>query len=98
MTTTKFHKQFGQVEVISSDANFTTIVVTATGEEKKLANKYVTLSDVPFVKEKKVREKAVKYVPTEEDKKNAAWLEYQGFSFNSLCKESTNNYRKNLGR
>jgi len=45
--TTKFHKTFGQVEVISQDDTFT-IILTATGEEKKLMTQFTKLSDTPI--------------------------------------------------
>jgi hypothetical protein len=50
MKTIKHHKTFGQVEVLSYDTMFTTIVILSTGEQKKLANKFACLSDKPIEK------------------------------------------------
>lgn len=69
MTTTKFHKTFGQVEVLSSDSTFTTIVIAETGEEKRLATKYAFLTDAPVTKVKKV--KSIVRELTEEEKENS---------------------------
>jgi len=66
MTTIKFSKVFGEVEVLSQDENFTTIVILKTGEQKKLSTKYANLSDEPFSKVKKV--KAIKRELTKEEK------------------------------
>lgn len=72
--TTKYHKTFGQVEIVKEDANSTTIVVIATGEEKKLLKKFadILISDEPFVKATK--KKVVKEAPayTEQDEINIA--------------------------
>ena len=47
MKTIKFHKRLGQVEVISSDDQFT-IVIDAMGTEQKLMTPYMNLQDEPF--------------------------------------------------
>ena len=70
MTTIKFSKAFGEVEVLNQDENFTTIVVLKTGEQKKLSTKYANLSDEPFVRAKKV--KSVQRELTEEEKERVA--------------------------
>lgn len=49
-TTTKFHKVFGQVEVLEVTATITTICIVKTGEVKKMVNAYTVLSDEPFIK------------------------------------------------
>ena len=43
----KFHKKFGEIEILNSD-EVITLVRTASGEEKKLMTKYMGLSDTPF--------------------------------------------------
>ena len=48
MATIKFHKRLGQVEVISSDSQFT-IVIDCNGVEQKLMTPYMNLQDEPFV-------------------------------------------------
>lgn len=68
MTTTKFSKVFGEVEIISQDATTTTVTILKTGEVKKLLNQYANLSNEPFVKvaKKKLISSNVKI--TQEDK------------------------------
>jgi hypothetical protein len=68
--TTKFHKTFGQVEVISQDLNTTTILVLKTNEVKKLINQFANLSDSPFVelKVKKVSQAKIKLTKEEEER------------------------------
>jgi hypothetical protein len=46
-TITKFHKTFGEVTIIASDLTTTTIVIVATGEQKKLLNQFSNLQDNP---------------------------------------------------
>ena len=67
MNTIKFHKSFGQVEIVNKDANTTTIVIVATGETKKLFNKYANLSDSPFEVVKTKKSKAQPIVLTKEE-------------------------------
>lgn len=69
MSTTKFHKTFGQVEVINTDAQTTTIVITATGEQKKLLNQFANLQDVAFEspKTKKTTKSIVRDLTKEEE-------------------------------
>lgn len=67
----KFSKSFGEVEVITEDKNFTTIVILATGEQKKLSTQYANLSNEPFVEVKKVVKKQVKRELTQEEKQRA---------------------------
>ena len=69
----KFSKAFGEVEVTSEDNTFTTIVIIATGEVKKLATKFANLSDEPFVKVKKVVVKKTPVVHTAQDLENIAY-------------------------
>jgi hypothetical protein len=68
--TTKFHKTFGQVEVINQDLNTTTILVLKTNEVKKLINQFANLSDSPFVelKVKKVSQAKIKLTKEEEER------------------------------
>jgi hypothetical protein len=51
-----YHKTFGEIEILLKDNTTTTIVVLATGEEKKLLNKFadMLISYKPFIKAKKV--------------------------------------------
>lgn len=68
-TSVKFHKQFGEVEIISSDATVTTIVIISTGEQKKLMTNFANLliQDEPFKKAaKKVNQPVVEL--TQEDR------------------------------
>jgi DTW domain-containing protein YfiP len=68
--TTKFHKTFGQVEVLNQDLNTTTILVLKTNEVKKLINQFANLSDSPFVelKVKKVSQAKIKLTKEEEER------------------------------
>lgn len=67
MSTTKFHKTFGQVEIVSSDAQFTTIIIVATGEQKKLVNQYANLQDVAFETPKVKKSTKVRELTKEEE-------------------------------
>ena len=67
MSTTKFHKTFGQVEVINTDAQFTTITIVATGEQKKLLNQYANLQDVAFEAPKAKKTTKVRELTKEEE-------------------------------
>jgi len=66
MTTTKFSKVLGEVEVLNQDATTTTVKVLKTGEVKKLLNQYANLTDAPILAAKKV--KKVQSELTEEEK------------------------------
>ena len=85
-----YHKTFGEIEVLIKDNTTTTIVVLATGEEKKLLNKFadMLISDKPFTKAKKVVDE--KKELTEEDKDFLSSI--QG-KLRWLDKKSTENYR-----
>jgi hypothetical protein len=63
----KYHKTFGQVEVLNIDATFTTIVITETGEHKKLVNKFANLSDALFVEVKTIKTKKTTRELTKEE-------------------------------
>ncbi len=92
--TTKYHKTFGQVEVISSNDKFTTIVIVSTGEQKTLANQYVTLTDAPATKVKKVKE--VQRELTAEEKAHIEYLNATGQGFSSIVRDSNKSYRKQI--
>jgi hypothetical protein len=70
-TEIKYHSTFGEVTILSLDANFTTIIINSTGEQKKLVNKYANLTDSPIekIKVKKVVSKQREL--TEEEKERA---------------------------
>lgn len=72
--TTKYHKQFGQVEIISQDSNVTVIRVVETSEEKRLLTKFANMliQDEPFVKVTKKKVVQAKPVFTEQDDINVA--------------------------
>jgi len=53
MENIKYHKTFGEVKIINVTPVITTIVVVATGEEKKLMTKVAVFTDAPVVKEVK---------------------------------------------
>lgn len=88
--TTKYHKTFGQIEITREDSQSVTIVITKTGEEKKLLRKFadMLISDNPFVKVKK--EKAVRKELTEEDRDFLSSIEGK---LRWLDRKSTENYR-----
>jgi hypothetical protein len=73
MNAIKYHKVFGEVEVLNSDTNFTTILIVSTGEQKKLASQYANLQDSPFekVSVKKVKHKQRELTQEEKDRSNA---------------------------
>ena len=89
MTTIKFSKALGQVEVISTDADTTTVVVLKTGEVKKLLNKFANLSDIDFVKSP--IKKTVKRDITNEEKEHLDYLKATGNDLGELMKKSTIN-------
>jgi len=90
MKATKFHKQFGEVKVLSSDANTTTIVIVATGEEKKMLNKFTNLTDAPIEVFKSVKAKSVKREITKEEENHLSSIESK---LAWLDRKSTENYR-----
>lgn len=51
----KFHKTFGQIEVINENDSIIEIVIVSTGETKKLSTQFAKhlIQDEPFVKVKK---------------------------------------------
>ena len=72
MNNTKFHKTFGQVEVLSETSSILEIKIVSTGEIKKLASKFLVglLSDVPFVKEAAKKSVSAKSIVLTEEEKN----------------------------
>lgn len=99
---TKYSKTFGEVEVISEDKDFTTIIVKSTGEQKLLSNKYANLSSEPFVKAKKVKAETKKITNTAQDLENIAY--YQEMEsrkldyYISLTPSQRLEYRKNQSK
>lgn len=92
MNTVKFSKTFGQVEILNQDATITTVKVIATGDVKKLMNKFANLSDVAF--EKEVSKRIVKKVElTQEDLNHLDYLKATGQTLENAFKKSTSNYR-----
>ena len=91
MSTIKFSKAFGQVEVLSTDETFTTILVEKTGEVKKLLNKYANLSDVSF--KKSATKKNSTRELTSEEIERLDFLKVTGCDLSSALKKSTANYR-----
>jgi hypothetical protein len=87
---TKFHKQFGQVEVTNSDSTTTTIVILATGEEKKLLTKYANLTDDKIESVKKVKD--AKKDLTAEEVNHLAYLKASGKTLDAAIKQSTARY------
>lgn len=93
MSTTKFHKTFGQIEIISSDAQTTTIIISATGEQKKLFNQFANslIQDTPFVKVVAKKAKATKVVLTQEEELNLEYCNRDGIM--SMSEKSKLAYR-----
>lgn len=89
MTTIKFSKAFGEVEILNQDENFTTIVVFKTGEQKKLSTKFANLSDEPFTKAKQV--KKVKRELTQEEKLHLEYINRNGDIFIKAGEQSHRN-------
>ena len=90
MNAVKFHKQFGQVEVINNNGTMTTIVILATGEQKTLMNKFVVLSDVAFEAPKKA--KAISRNLTSEEQAHIDYLNATNQGLASIMAKSKANY------
>ena len=77
MTTTKFSKVLGEVEILNQDTTTTTVKVLKTGEVKKLLNQYANLSDEPFAKVAKKKSAPVRELTEEEKERVAISVERQ---------------------
>ncbi|MEP7317198.1 MAG: hypothetical protein ABI921_00600 [Panacibacter sp.] len=91
MTTTKFSKAFGQVEIINQDATTTTVKILKTGEVKKFLNQYANLTDAPVAKIAKKKE--VVRELTQEDKDHLDYLNATGQTMQAAFAASTARYR-----
>jgi pyruvate formate-lyase activating enzyme-like uncharacterized protein len=91
MTTTKFSKAFGEVEILNQDATTTTVKIVKTGEVKKLLNQYANLSNEPFVKVAKKKE--VVRELTQEDKDHLQYLYATGQTMAATLEASRKRYR-----
>lgn len=74
MTTTKFSKVLGEVEILNQDTTTTTVKVLKTGEVKKLLNQYANLSDEPFVKVAKKKAAPARKL-TQEEKDHLEYIQ-----------------------
>ena len=77
MTTTKFSKLLGEVEILSEDATFTVVKVLKTGDVKKLLNQYANLSNEPFVKVAKKKEVQRELTQEEKDELELHRIEWK---------------------
>lgn len=78
MNANKFHKTFGQIEILSEVGAILEIKIVSTGEVKKLASKFLVglISDVPFVKEKAKKSISAKTILlTEEEKRHMGFIQ-----------------------